>query len=54
MSLRQSTHAWDITYTYIHTYTYIYIPARGRFKGFDWGTTTRLVVILQRLVVMPQ
>ena len=21
------------------------IPVRGRFKGFDWGITTRLVVI---------
>ena len=27
---------------------------RGRFKGFDWGITTRLVVIPQWLVVIPQ
>ena len=30
------------------------IPVRGRFKGFDWGITTRLVVIPQWLVVIPQ
>ena len=38
---------------YIYIY-YICIPVCGRFKGFDWGITTRLVVIPQWLVVIPQ
>ena len=38
---------------------YICIPVHGRFKGFDWGITTRLVVIPHAvvtfdLVVIPQ
>ena len=41
-----------IIYTYI--YIYICIPVRGRFKGFDWGITTSLVVIPQWLEVIPQ
>ena len=47
-------HRLAYTYTHIYIYIYICIPVRGRFKGFDWGITTRLVVIPQWLVVIPQ
>ena len=37
----------SVTAFILHMYNNICIPVCGRFKGFDWGITTRLVVIPQ-------
>ena len=44
-------HACIHTYVATYIHTYITVHGHGRFKGFDWGITTRLVVIAQWLVV---
>ena len=43
----------DLRPCHMH-YIYICIPVHWRIKGSDWSITTRLVVIPQWLVVIPQ